>query len=89
MSAEQQWDYSYDVVVVGSGNGGLTAALCSYEMGIKDVLVLNALNKVPRHLFVEEALQGQVAELRAAKAAAEAAAEEAEACNSHTSPFGH
>jgi len=27
--------------------------------GIKDVLVLNALNKVPRHLFVEEALQGQ------------------------------
>jgi protein-L-isoaspartate(D-aspartate) O-methyltransferase len=27
--------------------------------GIKDVRVLNALNKVPRHLFVEEALQGQ------------------------------
>ena len=29
MSAEQQWDYSFDVVVVGSGNGGMTAALCS------------------------------------------------------------
>ncbi len=40
MSAEQQWDYSFDVVVVGSGNGGMTAALCSYEMGVKDVLVI-------------------------------------------------
>ncbi|MEP1472831.1 MAG: FAD-dependent oxidoreductase [Halieaceae bacterium] len=40
MSAEQAWDYSFDVVVVGSGNGGLTAALCSYEMGTKDVLVI-------------------------------------------------
>lgn len=40
MSAEQKWDYSYDVVVVGSGNGGMTAALCSYEMGNKDVLVI-------------------------------------------------
>jgi len=40
MSSEQQWDYSYDVVVVGSGNGGLTAALCSYEMGTRDVLVI-------------------------------------------------
>lgn len=40
MSKEQQWDYSFDVVVVGSGNGGMTAALCSYEMGAKDVLVV-------------------------------------------------
>ncbi|MEJ2532867.1 MAG: FAD-dependent oxidoreductase [Halioglobus sp.] len=40
MSSQQQWDYSYDVVVVGSGNGGLTAALCSYEMGTRDVLVI-------------------------------------------------
>ena len=40
MSREQQWDYSFDVVVVGSGNGGMTAALCSYEMGAKDVLVV-------------------------------------------------
>ena len=28
------------IVVVGSGNGGLTAALCSYEMGTRDVLVI-------------------------------------------------
>ena len=40
MGKEQQWDYSFDVVVVGSGNGGMTAALCSYEMGAKDVLVV-------------------------------------------------
>ena len=40
MSSEQVWDYSFDVVVVGSGNGGQTAALCSYEMGTKDVLVI-------------------------------------------------
>ncbi|MDG1946108.1 MAG: FAD-dependent oxidoreductase [Halioglobus sp.] len=40
MAAKQQWDYSFDVVVVGSGNGGMTAALCSYEMGVKDVLVI-------------------------------------------------
>ncbi|EEB79113.1 putative FAD binding domain protein [marine gamma proteobacterium HTCC2148] len=40
MSAEQQWDDSYDVVVVGSGNGGMTAAVCTYEMGSKNVLVI-------------------------------------------------
>ncbi len=40
MSSQQQWDYSFDVVVVGSGNGGMTAALCSYEMGTRDVLVI-------------------------------------------------
>lgn len=40
MSSAQQWDYSFDVVVVGSGNGGLTAALSSYEMGTRDVLVI-------------------------------------------------
>ena len=44
MSTEQQWDYSFDVVVVGSGNGGLTAALCSFEMGTKDVLVVEKSN---------------------------------------------
>jgi len=40
MAGEQHWDYSFDVVVVGSGNGGMTAALCTYEMGVKDVLVI-------------------------------------------------
>jgi 3-oxosteroid 1-dehydrogenase len=33
-------DLSVDVLVVGSGNGALTAALCSYELGLKDVLVI-------------------------------------------------
>lgn len=34
------WDESVEVLVVGSGNGGLTSALCLYEMGVKDVLVI-------------------------------------------------
>lgn len=34
------WDHSVDVVVVGSGNAGLTAALCNHEMGTRNVLVL-------------------------------------------------
>lgn len=40
MSSEQKWDHSVDVLVVGSGNGALTAALSCYEMGTKDVLVI-------------------------------------------------
>jgi 3-oxosteroid 1-dehydrogenase len=40
MADQQQWDHSVDVLVVGSGNGGLTAALCCYEMDVPDVLVI-------------------------------------------------
>ena len=40
MTTDEQWDHSVDVLVVGSGNGGLTAALCCYEMGLPDVLVI-------------------------------------------------
>ncbi len=29
-----------DLLVVGSGNGGLVAALCAYELGVKSVLVI-------------------------------------------------
>ena len=36
----ENWDHSVDVLVVGSGNGGLTAALCCFEMGTQDVLVI-------------------------------------------------
>jgi 3-oxosteroid 1-dehydrogenase len=35
-----QWDKTVDVLVVGSGNGGLTAAVCCYEFGIKDEVVI-------------------------------------------------
>jgi 3-oxosteroid 1-dehydrogenase len=35
------WDMSVDVLVVGSGNGGLTNALCCYEMGLEEVLVID------------------------------------------------
>ena len=34
------WDKSVDILVVGSGNGALTTALCSHVMGVKDVLVI-------------------------------------------------
>ena len=37
---QHDWDKSVDILVVGSGNGALTGALCSYEMGVKDVLVI-------------------------------------------------
>ena len=37
---KKKYNNSFDVVIVGSGNGGLTAALCCHEMGIKNVLVV-------------------------------------------------
>ncbi|GAB3103647.1 FAD-dependent oxidoreductase [Aestuariicella hydrocarbonica] len=42
----QNWDKSVDVLVVGSGNGGLTAAVSSYEMGSRNVLVVEKADKV-------------------------------------------
>ena len=35
------YDHEYDVIVVGSGNGALTSALCSHDGGAK-VLVIRA-----------------------------------------------
>ena len=45
------WDHSVDVVVVGSGNGALTNALCNFEMGTKDVLLVEktAVRQHQRH----------------------------------------
>ena len=40
MGLASAWDHSADVIVVGSGNGALTAALCCYEMGLPDTLVI-------------------------------------------------
>ena len=34
-----EWNYEYDVVVVGSGNGALTAALCSHDGGAKTLVI--------------------------------------------------
>lgn len=34
------WDSTVEVLVVGSGNGGLTAALCCHELGARNVLVV-------------------------------------------------
>ena len=30
---ESTWDREVDVLVVGTGNGGLTAAICNWELG--------------------------------------------------------
>ena len=30
-----KWDYEFDVVVIGSGNGALTSALCCHDGGAK------------------------------------------------------
>lgn len=35
----EQWDHSYDVVVVGSGAGGMTAALCAKAQGLSALLI--------------------------------------------------
>ena len=44
--SENDWDREVDVLVVGTGNGGLTAAVCNWEMGSKDVLIIEKQDKV-------------------------------------------
>jgi len=39
-SVNKSWDHSVDVLVVGSGNGALTTALCAHELGAGEVLVI-------------------------------------------------
>ena len=39
------WDHEVDVLIVGSGNGGMTAAICAYEMGLKNALVVEKSDK--------------------------------------------
>ncbi len=34
-----EWDHSFDVVVVGSGAGGMTAAICAHNLGQSVVLL--------------------------------------------------
>lgn len=38
-SASANWDHSVDVLVVGSGGGGMTAAIRAYELGANTLLV--------------------------------------------------
>ena len=38
------YDHEYDVIVVGSGNGALTSAICSHDGGAK-VLVIEKSNQ--------------------------------------------
>ncbi|ROS01450.1 3-oxosteroid 1-dehydrogenase [Sinobacterium caligoides] len=39
------WDHEVDVLVVGTGNGAMTAALSAYEMGLQNVLLLEKAAK--------------------------------------------
>ncbi|MGO9602189.1 MAG: FAD-dependent oxidoreductase [Candidatus Binataceae bacterium] len=36
---EGRWDHTFDVVVVGSGAGGMTAAVCAHDLGQSVVLI--------------------------------------------------
>ncbi len=40
MQSDHHWDYTVDLLVVGSGNGAMTASLCAHEMGISDLLLI-------------------------------------------------
>ena len=42
----QHWDHEVDVLVVGSGNGGFTAAICNHLMGAGEVLLIEKGEKV-------------------------------------------
>ena len=44
--SETKWDREVDVLVVGTGNGALTSALCNWEMGTQDVLIIEKTDKV-------------------------------------------
>ena len=44
--SEAKWDREVDVLVVGTGNGALTAALCNWEMGTEDVIIIEKTDKV-------------------------------------------
>ncbi len=35
-----KWDHEVDLLVVGSGNGAMTGAICSHDMGVGEVLVI-------------------------------------------------
>ena len=34
------WDHEVDLLVVGSGNGAMTGAICSHDMGVGSILVV-------------------------------------------------
>ena len=48
-----KWDYEFDVVVVGSGNGALTSALCSHDGGAKTLVIEKVINTEVHQLPLE------------------------------------
>ena len=45
------YDHEYDVIVVGSGNGALTSAICSHDGGAKVLSLKNQINLVGQALL--------------------------------------
>ena len=45
MADQNNWDHTVDVLIVGSGNGALTAAVSCHDMGVENVLVVEKTNK--------------------------------------------
>lgn len=45
MNQVKSWDYQTDVLIVGSGNGAMTAALASHELASADVMVIEKSDK--------------------------------------------
>ncbi len=41
-----QWDVETDVLVIGSGKGAMAAAVSAYEMGCRDVLLVEKADKL-------------------------------------------
>lgn len=44
-ASNERWDQSVELLIVGSGNGALTSALCAYEMGVRNILVIEKQTK--------------------------------------------
>jgi len=41
-----KWDHEVDLLVVGSGNGAMTGAIYSHDMGVGNVLVIEVCMSV-------------------------------------------
>jgi len=53
------WDYTTDVLVVGSGGGGMTAALTAKDFG-NDTLVIEKDKSLPWFVLVDRSLPGNI-----------------------------
>ncbi len=40
------WDKEVDLLIIGTGNGAMTTAICAYEMGVEDILLVEKSDKI-------------------------------------------